>query len=193
MHLPVQYESYRLARVLSIYAIVSADHLIGKTQEYQIHAHTHAWELCYCIAGRISVRHNSANLLLDHGQCLLIPPGVQHNINVLQDTAEGFVISFTCMDSYLPMLRGHITDTSERQQRQFQNLAAVIRRSHPGCLPMTSGGCSICRACPCPDAPCRFPEKAMPSMEACGLLVSKVCEDSGLADALSTALFLLPL
>ena len=127
MYLPVQYETYRLARVLSIYAIVSADHLIGKNQEHQIHAHAHAWELCYCIAGRISVRHNNNNLLLDRGQCLLIPPGVQHNVNVLQDAAEGFVVSFTCMDSYLPMLRGHITDTSERQQRQFQDILTELR------------------------------------------------------------------
>lgn len=73
-----------------------------------------------------------------------------------------------------------IEATLRRQQRQFHNLTSVIRRSHPGCLPMTSGGCSICRVCTCPQEPCRFPEKAMPSMEACGLLVSKVCLDSGL-------------
>lgn len=127
MHLPIQYEPYRLSRVLSIYAIVSADHLIGKNREHQIHSHDHAWELCYCIIGRMSVRHDNANFLLTEGQCLLIPPGVRHNINVQQDTSQGFVVSFTCMDSYLSMLRGHITDTSERQQGQFREILTELR------------------------------------------------------------------
>lgn len=127
MHLPVQYEPYRLSRVLSIYAIVSADHLIGENREHQIHTHEHAWELCYCMEGRMSVRHNNANLLLTEGQCLLIPPGVQHNINVLQDSSQGFVVSFTCMDSYLSMLRSHIADTSHRQRRQFQEILTELR------------------------------------------------------------------
>jgi predicted metal-binding protein len=73
-----------------------------------------------------------------------------------------------------------IQATLQRQQSRFRNLASVVRRAHPHCLPMTSGGCVVCRKCTCPDAPCRFPDKAMPSMEACGLLVSKVCLDSGL-------------
>jgi Predicted metal-binding protein len=47
-------------------------------------------------------------------------------------------------------------------------------------LPMGSGGCSMCKQCTYPDAPCRFPELAFPSMEAYGLWVSKVCEESGI-------------
>jgi len=127
MHLPTQYEPYRLSRVLSIYAIVSADHLFGESREYQIHSHDHAWELCYCMTGRMSVRHNNTNLLLSEGQCLLIPPGVWHNINMLQDTSQAFVVSFTCMDSYLSMLRSHVTDTSPRQQGQFQEILTELR------------------------------------------------------------------
>ena len=40
---------------------------------------------------------------------------------------------------------------------------------------------SICKECTYPDAPCRFPEMMFPSMEACGLFVSKVCTDNGVA------------
>ena len=72
-----------------------------------------------------------------------------------------------------------IEATLKRQQRQFANLVSVVRRQYPDCLPMSSGGCPLCRDCTCPDAPCRFPERAIPSMEAYGLLVSKVCLDSG--------------
>ncbi len=127
MHLPVQYEPYRLSRVLSIHAIVSADHVIGEHLEHQVHAHESAWELCYCMADELSVRHNNANLLLKQGQCLLIPPGVRHNLNIMPEQAQGFVISFTCTDSYLSMLRGKITNTSLRQQRQFQEILTELR------------------------------------------------------------------
>ena len=127
MHLPVQYEPYRLSRVLSIYAIVSADHLIGAQPEHQIHIHEHAWELCYCMADRMSVRHNNTTLPLTQGQCLLIPPGVRHSISMPREQAQGFVVSFTCMDSYLSMLRGKITDASPRQQRQFEEILTELR------------------------------------------------------------------
>ena len=34
--------------------------------------------------------------------------------------------------------------------------------------------------CSYPDAPCRFPEKRFSSMEAYGMLVTQVCQDSGI-------------
>ena len=41
-------------------------------------------------------------------------------------------------------------------------------------------GCGICEKCTYPDAPCRFPDRAFPSMEACGLVVNDVCKASGI-------------
>ena len=32
-------------------------------------------------------------------------------------------------------------------------------------------GCILCKECTYPDAPCRFPDKATPSIEACGISV----------------------
>ena len=58
-------------------------------------------------------------------------------------------------------------------------LVKELRKIYPNCLPMSAGTCTICSPCACPDAPCRFPDLAIPSMEAYGLWVSKVCEDSG--------------
>ena len=46
--------------------------------------------------------------------------------------------------------------------------------------PLSSGGCGICEKCTYPDAPCRFPDRAFPSMEACGLVVNDVCKASGI-------------
>ncbi len=47
-------------------------------------------------------------------------------------------------------------------------------------LPMSAGTCHICKECTYPDAPCRFPERMLTSMEAYGLVVSEVCEISNI-------------
>ena len=46
---------------------------------------------------------------------------------------------------------------------------------------LSAGTCTRCKQCTYPDAPCRFPEMLYPSMEACGLFVSQVCKDNGVA------------
>ena len=66
------------------------------------------------------------------------------------------------------------------QKQSFLAFVEQLRQEYPDCLPMATGGCTLCPQCTYPDAPCRFPKKAIPSMEAYGLLVSKVCEKSGL-------------
>lgn len=68
-----------------------------------------------------------------------------------------------------------------RHKRAFADLTRQARLLHPDCLPLTAGGCTLCRRCTYPDKPCRFPQKRLSSMEAYGLLVSDVCTRSGLA------------
>lgn len=67
-----------------------------------------------------------------------------------------------------------------RHKKAFLNLVRQARLLFPGCLPLSSGTCSLCRKCTYPDRPCRFPGKRLSSMEAYGLLVSDVCQKSGL-------------
>ena len=71
-------------------------------------------------------------------------------------------------------------DTEQLHKERFHALVARVRQEYPNCLPMAAGACTVCKECTYPDAPCRFPERAIPSMEAYGLVVSKVCEDGGL-------------
>ena len=71
-------------------------------------------------------------------------------------------------------------ETERLQKERFQALTEQVRQAEPACLPMAAGACTICKSCTCPDAPCRFPDLAVPSMEAYGLVVSDVCRDSGL-------------
>ena len=71
-------------------------------------------------------------------------------------------------------------ENEQRQKEALDRLLVQLRPVFPGCLPMGSGGCTRCESCTFPEAPCRFPEKAYPSMEACGLFVSKVCKQNGM-------------
>lgn len=71
-------------------------------------------------------------------------------------------------------------DIEQRQKEAFNKLLPLLRPHYPDLLPLSSGCCTICKTCTCPDAPCRFPEKAISSMEAYGLLVNQVCLDCGL-------------
>lgn len=62
-------------------------------------------------------------------------------------------------------------------KRRFASFSQKIRTdlNMPDALPLSAGTCTLCPSCSCPDAPCRYPERAFYSMEAAGLLVSDVC------------------
>jgi predicted metal-binding protein len=72
-------------------------------------------------------------------------------------------------------------ETGELQKSNFVRFRDILKESFPGMLALSSGGCSLCEKCTYPDNPCRFPQKALSSMEAYGLLVSDVCLKNGLA------------
>ncbi|MCI6538176.1 MAG: DUF2284 domain-containing protein [Lachnospiraceae bacterium] len=71
-------------------------------------------------------------------------------------------------------------ETEQNQKSRFAKLVEYVRAQEPDCIPMAAGACQVCKKCTYPDAPCRFPEKSIPSMEAYGLFVSKVCIQSGM-------------
>ena len=71
-------------------------------------------------------------------------------------------------------------ETEHTQKARFAQLVEYVRSKEPDCIPMAAGACQVCKKCTYPDAPCRFPEKSIPSMEAYGLFVSKVCIQSGM-------------
>jgi predicted metal-binding protein len=71
-------------------------------------------------------------------------------------------------------------DAAHRHMGNFDRLWDLLRPEYPNLYPMGAGGCSKCNPCAYPDAPCRFPDKLTYSMEACGLLVSRVCTDNGM-------------
>lgn len=73
-----------------------------------------------------------------------------------------------------------IEDTAKKHKHNLETLIDTLKEEYPDILPMGAGTCGICKTCTYPEAPCRFPEKAIGSMEAYGLWVSRVCELSGI-------------
>lgn len=69
--------------------------------------------------------------------------------------------------------------TEQRHMKNFYALAEAIRKVHPDALCLGAGGCRICKQCAYPE-PCRFPDKAVSSMEGYGLFVTQVCRDAGI-------------
>ena len=71
-------------------------------------------------------------------------------------------------------------DTETLHKERFFRFVEAVREQQPDCLPMAAGSCTVCPVCAYPE-PCRFPDKAIPSMEACGIFVSQLCSDSGVS------------
>ena len=71
-------------------------------------------------------------------------------------------------------------ETEAAHKRRFSALHERLTRDWPGLLALGAGTCTLCAKCTYPDAPCRFPEKRVSSMESYGILVLEVCKANGL-------------
>ena len=71
----------------------------------------------------------------------------------------------------------------EADRLHRERFSAFLARLGPETdrLPLGAGSCAVCDICTWPDAPCRFPGRMTPSMEAYGLQVSDVCRSAGIA------------
>ena len=65
-------------------------------------------------------------------------------------------------------------------KESFDAMYAALRADGVRTLALGAGGCTRCQRCTYPDAPCRFPESMVSSMEAYGMLVLEVCRANGL-------------
>jgi len=71
--------------------------------------------------------------------------------------------------------------TGKKHSERFLAFVTELKKELPDIMPLGAGACTLCEKCTCPDEPCRFPDKAIMSMEASGLFVSKVCTQSNMA------------
>ena len=73
-------------------------------------------------------------------------------------------------------------EASELHKERTINLAGTIDEAGLSgeSMLLSAGTCTLCAECTYPDAPCRFPDKRLVSMEAAGLVVSEVCTKAGI-------------
>ena len=67
-------------------------------------------------------------------------------------------------------------ETEAAHKERFYAMRKVLVEKVIDALAAGAGCCTICPECTYPDAPCRFPEQKMSSMEALGMLVLEVCK-----------------
>ena len=65
-------------------------------------------------------------------------------------------------------------------KEHFTALHEKLLEQWPGLLALGAGTCTRCKQCTYPDAPCRFPDKRVSSMEAYGMLVLETCQKNGM-------------
>lgn len=131
-----KYEKYRLSRVVCVNEIVSADYVQGDLPPSP-HTHHDAWELGCCISGKVSVCYGKHIITLKAGQAFFVPPGVSHSFEMEEKGGNSaFVISFTCMDGPLKLLRNLTLQITEWQMgilnQIVRELMDAFARSNPG-------------------------------------------------------------
>lgn len=95
----IQYETYRLSRILTVQGIISADLVKGIHPPVNSHMHQDAWELCCCLEQNVWVAVEDHRVSLQNGQLLLTPPGVHHDVVLDHKDSLAFVIAFSCSNS----------------------------------------------------------------------------------------------
>lgn len=72
-------------------------------------------------------------------------------------------------------------EASLRHNRLVQCVRDAAKQEHPDCFVLGAGACGVCAVCSKrDDQPCRFPDKAITSLEACGIDVSQAAKLAGL-------------
>ena len=117
-----------------------------------------------------------------YGTCWTCPPAAGHftqwQQRVLQfQTAAVFTCKYPLEDcfDFEGMIMG--------QQKTMESLYHItddLRKSGVCYLALGCEGCSLCPQCTYPDAPCRFPERATVSVEACGIDVVSLSRNIGI-------------
>jgi len=123
-----------------------------------------------------------ANRCGKYGTCWTCPPGVG-TLDELERRIKSYknACVFTCRydleDSF--DFEGMV-EGQKSAKRVLQNIIEQLRADGEKIMALGCEGCGLCEECTYPDAPCRFPEKAVPSVEACGINVVELAKKSGI-------------
>jgi predicted metal-binding protein len=76
-----------------------------------------------------------------------------------------------------------MAEAAHAHNRIVRSIAASMAARYPAqeFFALGCGNCDLCEECTCPDAPCRFPDKALSSVEAQGLDINALVKSVGLS------------
>ena len=119
-----------------------------------------------------------------YGKCWMCPPDVG-DIDTLMSKVKNYDYALV-----------YQTVTEIEDSFDFEGMIAAKKKSYPlaqslrkvfsdlnitNVLHLGAGGCGVCESCAKKtNEPCRFPEKAMPSLEAYGINVSELAKSAGM-------------
>lgn len=72
-----------------------------------------------------------------------------------------------------------MTDGAKKFRQSSRALNEALRPYAGKYILLSNEGCDLCKECTYPDAPCRFPEKTMGSLEGYGIFVSELANQAG--------------
>ena len=123
----INYEKYRLSRIVTVQEIESADYVMGLHPCTYNHAHKEAWELCVCLDGEVIVLRDHQQFQLTAGQILFVRPGLEHDITIHKKESTAFVVSFTCSnDDHLRPLQEAIMPAGEAELELFRKMIVEL-------------------------------------------------------------------
>lgn len=122
----ILYKNHPLARIVTIYDLVSADYLKGAYPAVYPHRHPDAWELCYCVQGEIAYYKNGQPVILHAGELTLATPETNHDSKSENPSTTAFFISFTCSNGYIKALKNAVIPVTPRQDQLFRQVIAEL-------------------------------------------------------------------
>ena len=123
-----------------------------------------------------------ANQCGKYGTCWTCPPGVGP-AEELQKKIRAY--SHACVFSCVHTLEDSfdfegMMEGQQKAQAVLQEIMTQLRQEGRDIMAIGCEGCSRCKQCTYPHAPCRFPEYAVPSVEACGIHMVELAKCAGL-------------
>jgi len=128
------------------------------------------------------VRMCRANTCGKYGTCWTCPPGVGE-LPELEKKIKSFEKACVFSNKYdiedsfdfEGMMEG-----GKKARKVLDDILNEMRKNGETFMALGCEGCHLCEKCTYPHSPCRFPEKAIPSVEACGINVVELAKNTGI-------------